>query len=188
MKEAFIELKGLTKNFDSQQVLKGIDLTIYRNEFLTLLGPSGCGKTTTRMKRNCRELSKRFWHLPCRLTILSFPILWQETAFPTSRSLYIIWQNVQTRRSMPSQRLWFLWLRLLSFWSRETSTCMILNGIPYQQPDIKQYFADLWTKVKAYWWADAQCNVKCNGRHKMWHKQIRKYPLSYLTCSYDKIV
>lgn len=47
MKEAFIELKGLTKNFDSQQVLKGIDLTIYRNEFLTLLGPSGCGKTTT---------------------------------------------------------------------------------------------------------------------------------------------
>ncbi|MBR1693521.1 MAG: ABC transporter ATP-binding protein [Lachnospiraceae bacterium] len=47
MKDAFIELKGLTKNFDSQQVLKGIDLTIYRNEFLTLLGPSGCGKTTT---------------------------------------------------------------------------------------------------------------------------------------------
>jgi len=47
MKEAFIELKGLSKNFDSQQVLKGIDLTIYRNEFLTLLGPSGCGKTTT---------------------------------------------------------------------------------------------------------------------------------------------
>lgn len=44
---ALIELKGLTKNFDDQQVLKGIDLTIHRNEFLTLLGPSGCGKTTT---------------------------------------------------------------------------------------------------------------------------------------------
>ncbi len=42
-----IELKGLTKNFEDQQVLKGIDLTIYENEFLTLLGPSGCGKTTT---------------------------------------------------------------------------------------------------------------------------------------------
>ncbi len=42
-----IELKGLTKNYEDQQVLKGIDLTIRRNEFLTLLGPSGCGKTTT---------------------------------------------------------------------------------------------------------------------------------------------
>ena len=42
-----IELKGLTKNYENQQVLKGIDLTIHRNEFLTLLGPSGCGKTTT---------------------------------------------------------------------------------------------------------------------------------------------
>ena len=44
---AILELKGLTKNFEDQQVLKGIDLTIYENEFLTLLGPSGCGKTTT---------------------------------------------------------------------------------------------------------------------------------------------
>ncbi|MBR2528383.1 MAG: ABC transporter ATP-binding protein [Blautia sp.] len=42
-----IELKDLTKNFDDQQVLKGINLDIYENEFLTLLGPSGCGKTTT---------------------------------------------------------------------------------------------------------------------------------------------
>ena len=46
-KKPIIELKGLTKNFEDQQVLKGIDLTIYENEFLTLLGPSGCGKTTT---------------------------------------------------------------------------------------------------------------------------------------------
>ncbi len=42
-----IELKGLAKTFDDLQVLKGIDLKIYENEFLTLLGPSGCGKTTT---------------------------------------------------------------------------------------------------------------------------------------------
>ncbi|MTM89465.1 polyamine ABC transporter ATP-binding protein [Turicibacter sanguinis] len=27
-------------------ILKGIDLTIHQNEFVTLLGPSGCGKTT----------------------------------------------------------------------------------------------------------------------------------------------
>lgn len=47
MRNKIIELKGLTKNFGEQQVLKGIDLNIYENEFLTLLGPSGCGKTTT---------------------------------------------------------------------------------------------------------------------------------------------
>ena len=29
-----IELKGLTKTFDDQQVLKGIDLKIFENEFL----------------------------------------------------------------------------------------------------------------------------------------------------------
>ena len=45
--EKIIELKNLTKNFDDQQVLKGINLDIHQNEFLTLLGPSGCGKTTT---------------------------------------------------------------------------------------------------------------------------------------------
>lgn len=42
-----IELKGITKAFGGQVVLKGIDLDIYENEFVTLLGPSGCGKTTT---------------------------------------------------------------------------------------------------------------------------------------------
>lgn len=47
MENKIIELKGVTKNFGEQQVLKGIDLNIYENEFLTLLGPSGCGKTTT---------------------------------------------------------------------------------------------------------------------------------------------
>ena len=41
-----IELKDISKNFGEQQVLRGINLDIYENEFLTLLGPSGCGKTT----------------------------------------------------------------------------------------------------------------------------------------------
>lgn len=44
---ALIELKNITKTYDDQQILKGINLNIYENEFLTLLGPSGCGKTTT---------------------------------------------------------------------------------------------------------------------------------------------
>ena len=42
-----IEFRNIVKSFDSQVVLKGINLDIYENEFVTLLGPSGCGKTTT---------------------------------------------------------------------------------------------------------------------------------------------
>ena len=45
--EPLIELKGVTKEFDGNIVLRGIDLEINSNEFVTLLGPSGCGKTTT---------------------------------------------------------------------------------------------------------------------------------------------
>ena len=41
-----IEFREIVKQFGSQFVLKGINLDIYENEFVTLLGPSGCGKTT----------------------------------------------------------------------------------------------------------------------------------------------
>ena len=41
-----IEFKNIVKEFDGKLVLKGVNLDIYENEFVTLLGPSGCGKTT----------------------------------------------------------------------------------------------------------------------------------------------
>lgn len=41
-----IEFREIVKQFGSQIVLKGINLDICENEFVTLLGPSGCGKTT----------------------------------------------------------------------------------------------------------------------------------------------
>ena len=41
-----IEFRNIVKSFDGQVVLKGVNLDIYENEFVTLLGPSGCGKTT----------------------------------------------------------------------------------------------------------------------------------------------
>ncbi len=41
-----IQFQNIVKEFDGQLVLKGINLDIYENEFVTLLGPSGCGKTT----------------------------------------------------------------------------------------------------------------------------------------------
>ncbi|MDE2592214.1 MAG: amino acid ABC transporter ATP-binding protein [Actinomycetales bacterium] len=41
-----IEAIGVRKHFGSNQVLKGIDLTVSRGEVLCLLGPSGSGKST----------------------------------------------------------------------------------------------------------------------------------------------
>ncbi len=41
-----IEIKGVTKNFGSLQVLKGIDLRIEKGEIVSIVGPSGAGKTT----------------------------------------------------------------------------------------------------------------------------------------------
>lgn len=41
-----IELKGVTKNFDSLPVLKGVDLKISPREIVSIMGPSGAGKTT----------------------------------------------------------------------------------------------------------------------------------------------
>ena len=46
MKEKMIELQGITKSFGELQVLKGIDLIIYKGEVVSIVGPSGAGKTT----------------------------------------------------------------------------------------------------------------------------------------------
>ena len=46
-KKKLIQFRNIVKSFrDDHVVLKGINLDIYENEFVTLLGPSGCGKTT----------------------------------------------------------------------------------------------------------------------------------------------
>ena len=48
MSEISLALKNIHKSFEpGQEVLAGIDLTIEKGEFITLLGSSGCGKTTT---------------------------------------------------------------------------------------------------------------------------------------------
>ena len=47
MENKLIELRGISKSFDGEAILRGIDLDIFDSEFVTLLGPSGCGKTTT---------------------------------------------------------------------------------------------------------------------------------------------
>ena len=42
-----ISLKDVQVEYDGQSILKGINLDIRDEEFITFLGPSGCGKTTT---------------------------------------------------------------------------------------------------------------------------------------------
>ncbi|WP_162529877.1 ABC transporter ATP-binding protein [Nocardioides caldifontis] len=44
--DSVLEIRQLSKSFGDVEVLKAIDLTVQRGEFLTLLGPSGSGKTT----------------------------------------------------------------------------------------------------------------------------------------------
>ncbi|QUS40746.1 ABC transporter ATP-binding protein [Tardiphaga alba] len=43
---AKIELSGIRKTFEGNEILKGIDLAIDDGEFIALIGPSGCGKST----------------------------------------------------------------------------------------------------------------------------------------------
>jgi spermidine/putrescine transport system ATP-binding protein len=46
-KDIIIELKNVSKKFDSKYAVENFNLTIKKGEFVTFLGPSGCGKTTT---------------------------------------------------------------------------------------------------------------------------------------------
>lgn len=46
MTRPLIEVKNLTKNFESLEVLKGINEKIYPGEVVSILGPSGSGKST----------------------------------------------------------------------------------------------------------------------------------------------
>jgi len=43
---AIVEIKGLRKRFGSNEVLKGIDLSVERGEVIAIIGKSGSGKST----------------------------------------------------------------------------------------------------------------------------------------------
>ena len=41
-----IIIKNAVKKYGENTIIKGLDLSVKKGEFFTLLGPSGCGKTT----------------------------------------------------------------------------------------------------------------------------------------------
>src|ERR1700712_5354404 len=43
--DAVISIRGLTKSFEQNEVLRGIDLDLYQGENLVVLGRSGTGKS-----------------------------------------------------------------------------------------------------------------------------------------------
>ncbi|WP_032092987.1 MULTISPECIES: spermidine/putrescine ABC transporter ATP-binding protein PotA [Pasteurellaceae] len=58
-RKPIIELRSLTKSYDSKTIINNFNLTINNGEFLTILGPSGCGKTTVlRLLAGLEELDQ----------------------------------------------------------------------------------------------------------------------------------
>src|SRR5580765_8559241 len=45
--EVDVEFRAVTKRFGALTAVDGVNLTVWKGEFLSLLGPSGCGKTTS---------------------------------------------------------------------------------------------------------------------------------------------
>jgi phosphate transport system ATP-binding protein len=46
MESTVLRIENFGAGFDSNQVLKDINLSIVRNRITAIMGPSGCGKTT----------------------------------------------------------------------------------------------------------------------------------------------
>jgi polar amino acid transport system ATP-binding protein len=54
--DAVVRIRGLTKSFDTNRVLNGVDLEVTRGEVVSIIGPSGSGKTTLLRCVNALEI------------------------------------------------------------------------------------------------------------------------------------
>ncbi len=56
--ESYLRLRGIEKRFGSVSIIRGIDITAEKGEFVVFVGPSGCGKSTLlRMIAGLEEVS-----------------------------------------------------------------------------------------------------------------------------------
>ena len=57
---SYLQLKSVEKAYGPVRVIKGVDLTIEKGEFVVFVGPSGCGKSTLlRMIAGLTEVTQR---------------------------------------------------------------------------------------------------------------------------------
>lgn len=53
--EIVLSVRGLQKSFGDNEVLKSIDIDIFKGDVVAVIGPSGCGKSTFLRCLNCME-------------------------------------------------------------------------------------------------------------------------------------
>ena len=46
IRKPILTVRGLSKKFNKLEVLKGVDLEVYKGDVIAVIGPSGCGKST----------------------------------------------------------------------------------------------------------------------------------------------
>ena len=99
--ESVVELRGVGKRFGSGlEALDGIDLTVRRGEFLSVLGPSGCGKSTLlRIIAGLSEPTQGACHLP--LSDAGKPIAAGRIGFVFQDPTLMPWSTVTANVELP---------------------------------------------------------------------------------------
>lgn len=82
-----INIKGLHKQFDQLEVLKGIDLEVKKGQVVVVIGPSGSGKTTFFAVHQCAGGDQLQEFLPLVIKFSTFPGRSRKSKFHPSDAL-----------------------------------------------------------------------------------------------------